>query len=331
MIISRTPFRLSLFGGGSDYPEYSERYGGAILGFAINKYCYVTYRRLPRFFPHANRIVYSRMEHTATIDEIVHPGVRETLKYKRMANGVEIHHDGDLPARTGIGSSSAFIVGLLNVCYAAENREVDAKRLATEAYHVERIQANEIGGCQDQILTAHGGFQYFTCTNHCDYTIKEHKIKQERIDWLLDHLMLIYTGECRDSMPIAASYQTKMEERRAELHRTHDMVFEALEVLRSDDILHIGSLLHEGWELKKRRGTGVSTPAIDELYSYALANGARGGKITGAGGAGFMLLFVPPDDRDRLTMALESKGYASIPFAIEPEGSKIIFNNENAH
>lgn len=327
MIITRTPYRLSFFGGGTDYTTWSERYGGAILGCTINKYCFVTYRYMPPFFEHRNRIVYAHTEYTDAITAIKHPGVRETLRYLKVDNGVEIHHTGDLPARSGTGSSSAFVVGLLNAIYAARGMIRSATTVAYEAYHIEHEMAGEVVGYQDQVLTAHGGFKHVTFRGN-EFDVAETGLSTERINDLLSHVILAFTGQTRISSTVAASYIKKQDQKRAETHRTHEMVQEALTILRgTGDLKAIGNLLHDSWELKKQRGYGISTPHIDSIYDAARTAGALGGKIIGAGGAGFMMLYCQPEQRIQVVATLESNNCTVIDIEFEPEGSKVVYND----
>lgn len=326
MIITRTPYRLSFFGGGTDYPSWSAEHGGAVLGCSINKYCFISYRRMGPFFEHRNRIVYASTEYTDDINGIKHPGVRETLKYMQVKDGIEVHHVGDLPARSGTGSSSAFIVGLLNAVYASRGLAHSPRHIALEAYHIEREKAGEVVGYQDQVLTAHGGFRHVEFAGN-DFKVHDAGISQARIDELMSHVILAFTGDTRMSSPIAASYIKKQAERAAETRRTYEMVSEALQVLRGDgDLRPLGALMHESWELKKARGTGVSTPHIDAIYAAARAAGATGGKVIGAGGAGFMMLLCDPADRTRVIAALD--GCTVVDARYEPEGSKVVYCDE---
>lgn len=326
MIITRTPYRLSYFGGGTDYVDWFERYGGAVLGCAINKYCYITYRKLPKFFEHSNRLVYSNLELTDTINEIKHPSLRECLRYMKVGNGVEIHYDGDLPARSGVGSSSTFAVGLLNAIYAANDTEATPQRLASEAYHIEKEILHETVGYQDQVFAAYGGFRHIKFAG-LGFEVQTHAIPQDRIDELLKRTTLVFTGNVRNSSGIASGYIKKMDEYKSETHRAYEMVGQAIDILCSkEDLKSIGVLLHESWELKKRRGIGVSNDRLDLIYSTARYNGVLGGKIIGAGGAGFMMLFSDPQDKPKIASAIEGFGCLPISIEYEPTGSKVIYN-----
>lgn len=326
MIITRTPFRLSFFGGGSDIAEYYERFDGAVLGCAINKYCFITYRRLPPFFGHTNRIVYSAVEHTNSAAEIKHPAVRETL-LSLGENGVEVHHDGDLPGGSGIGSSSSFVVGLLKAAYAARGRAIDARKAALDAYHIERCLAGETVGHQDQILAAYGGFRSIRFRGF-DWSIEPHRISRETTDELMRHVLLVFTGKTRGSSAMADTYLAKLNDTLGETKRIVEMAGEAREILEgAADMDRIGRMLHESWELKKRRGAGVSDDRIDSIYSRARTCGALGGKVIGAGGGGFMMLFARPSEHARLRV--EFRDLTIVGCACEPDGSRVIYNDEN--
>jgi D-glycero-alpha-D-manno-heptose-7-phosphate kinase len=324
MIISRTPFRVSFFGGGTDYNGWFLDHNGAVLATTIDKYCYISCRYLPPFFEHKSRIIYSKMEHVkVSIDEIDHPAVREVLRFLNIHEGVEIHHDGDLPARTGLGSSSSFTVGLLNSLYALKGHMVDKERLAREAILVEQEMIKENVGCQDQTLAAYGGFNLieFGGTNHL--RVQPLTIPAMKLNQLQDHLMLFFTGFSRNASSIARSQIENIPQKKAELARMHEMVQEALEVLNGDDLLPFGRLLHESWKLKRTLTDKISSVYIDDLYTTAIRAGAVGGKLLGAGGGGFVLLFVQPSSKDKVRKAL--KGLLEVPFKFENLGSQIIF------
>jgi D-glycero-alpha-D-manno-heptose-7-phosphate kinase len=323
MIICRTPFRLSFFGGGTDYPGWYRRHGGAVLAATIDKYCYLTCRYLPPFFEHRFRIVYRRIENCKTVDEIGHPAVRETLRYLGLDRGIELHHDGDLPARSGMGSSSAFIVGLLHALRALRG-EISAKGdLAREAIHIEQEVLKETVGSQDQVMAAHGGLRYVKFHPDGDVEIVPLILPPGRAAELQENLLLVYTGIARTAADVARSYVVGIGERR-QLRIMMGLVEESLDVLASGtDIRAFGDLLHEAWQAKRSLSASVSNDEIDGLYERAREAGALGGKLTGAGGGGFMLLFVPPDRRRDVLAALD--GLIHVPFAFESAGSQIIF------
>lgn len=333
MIITKTPYRISYFGGGSDYPGYFNEHGGAVLACAINKYCFITYRHLPPFFPHKHRIVYSAVEHVLNLQEIKHSGVRECLKFTNTIDGIEVHHDGDLPARSGTGSSSAFVVGLLHAIATYRQQPITSQILAEEAIHIERTVINDAGGWQDQIITAFGGFKHIEFkSNKFSVSDMSETISQDRISELMSHTMLVFTGNIRDASSIAASYNVNQSTNLNEIRRTKEMVDEAIKILTSKaDLKAFGQMLDESWHLKKRRGSGVTTPDVDKLYDFAKKSGCLGGKLIGAGGAGFMLLLIAPEDRSRIEKELLDANYLNIPIDLERNGSQVIYNDETNH
>ena len=324
MVISRTPFRISFFGGGTDYPSWFRKHGGSVLAATIDKYCYLTCRYLPPFFEHRIRIIYSSIENCQTVDEIKHPAAREVLRFLKFDRGIEIHHDADLPARSGIGSSSAFTVGLLNAVYALTGRMCTKRQLAAESIHIEQDLIKEAVGSQDQVSAAYGGLNHISFLPNGEFTVTPVTILPERIRELNDHLMLFYTGIKRTASDIAQTFVGDLEARRRQLRTMAALVDEAIAVLNSrEDLTPFGELLHETWEAKRSLSSAVSNPEVDALYDKARAAGAVGGKLTGAGGGGFMLLFVPPERQKTVRAALESFVY--VPFRIEFSGSQIIF------
>jgi D-glycero-alpha-D-manno-heptose-7-phosphate kinase len=324
MIISRTPFRISFFGGGTDYPAWYRRDGGAVLGTTINKYCYITCRYLPPFFEHRFRIVYSRSEEVLTVDEIAHPAVREVLRYLGIHQGVEIHHDGDLPARSGLGSSSAFTVGLLHALLALKGQMPNKARLAGDSIYIEHERIRETVGCQDQVLAAHGGFNHIVFRSDGDISVRPMTLPLERSRELNRHLMLFFTGIKRTASAVAQSYMRDFTTIERQLSLMRDMVDEGIEILTSgDDLSRFGRLLHESWVAKRSLSARVTNPQVETIYAEAMAAGALGGKLIGAGGGGFMLLFVRPEDQARVRARLGT--LLHVPFLFEPHGSQIIF------
>ena len=324
MIISRTPFRISFFGGGTDYPAWYRKHGGAVLATTIDKYCYLTCRYLPPFFEHRIRVVYSKIEDCQTVDEIAHPAVRGVLRYLNMDRGVEIHHDGDLPARSGMGSSSSFTVGLLHALYALKGHMPSKHQLAMESIHIEQELLKETVGSQDQVLAAYGGFNHITFLPDGEIAVRPMTLTRERISELNSLLMLFYTGIKRTASNIAESYVEDIESREKQLRIMSDMVDEAISILSSgQDITRFGALLHETWQAKRTLSSRVSNSYVDEIYEQARSAGAIGGKVTGAGGGGFMLLFVPPSRQREVREKLNKLVY--VPFKFEFSGSQIIF------
>jgi D-glycero-alpha-D-manno-heptose-7-phosphate kinase len=327
VIISRTPFRLSFFGGGTDYPAWYRKHSGAVLATTIDKYCYIMCRYRPPFFEHKYCVIYSKAEYVKTLDEIAHPAVREVLRYLGCTRGMEIHHDGDLPARSGMGSSSAFTVGMLHAMYALMGRMPTKRQLATEAIHLEQDILKETVGSQDQALAAYGGLNHVTFLPNGEIEVRPMTIGQARVRELNDHLMLFYTGITRTASTIAQSYVEDMDRSRRQLRITADLVDEAISVLSGDqDITAFGELLREAWAAKRSLSAKISSPEVDEMFAAAASAGAIGGKLTGAGGGGFLLLFVPPNRhaavRERLQRLIH------VPFRFDFSGSQIIFHDE---
>ncbi len=328
MIISRTPFRISFFGGGTDYPAWFKDRPGAVLATTIDKYCYITARYLPPFFEHRSRIIYSRMEHVQKIEEIDHPSVREVLRFLDIHQGVEIHHDGDLPARTGLGSSSAFTVGLLNALYALKGVMPQKERLAREAIRIEQEMIKENVGSQDQVLAAYGGFNHIEFGPHAHVNVRPVAIMPQDLALLQEHMMLFFTGFSRTASQIAAHQLDNIPQRTRELTAMHEMVGEAIACLGRRDFKRFGLLLGESWQYKRTLSDKITTDAIDGIYEKALKAGALGGKLLGAGGGGFVLVYAEPDKKAAVRQALG--GLLEIPFRFETQGSQIIFYQPNS-
>jgi len=326
MIISKTPFRISFFGGGTDYPVWYRDNEGAVLSTTIDKYCYITVRYLPPFFPHKYRIIYSKIETVKTIEEILHSAVRETLRVLHVSQGVEIHHDGDLPARTGMGSSSAFTVGLLNAIYALKGTMISKDRLSREAIHIERDILKENVGVQDQIATAYGGFNKIRFNGDDEFRIEPIILPKEKIVQLEGHLMLYFTGFSRIASEVAKIQIKNTPQKTKELSLMYQMVDEAIDIMKQGrNILEFGKLLNESWQIKKTLSNKISNSKIDSIYETAIKAGAVGGKLLGAGGGGFILFFVPPRNRSRVKKALTN--LLEVPFTFETSGSQIIYYN----
>lgn len=321
MIISRTPFRISFFGGGTDYPAWYEEHGGAVLSTTIDKYCYITCRYLPPFFEHKHRIVYSKIENVVDVDDIEHPAVREVLKYLKIDKGVEIHHDADLPARSGLGSSSAFTVGILNALHALQYHMPTKLDLTEEAIHVERALLNESVGSQDQVACAYGGFNRIGFSTDGHFVVEKVILSPQRLDDLQSHLMLYFTGFSRFASEIAAEQIKCTRDRQIELSAMLEMVDEAQDVLINGDILDFGRLLDCSWQLKRSLTDKISNREIDSIYEGAMDAGALGGKLLGAGGGGFMLLFARPEDQPKVRERLS--GLLEVGFRFETTGSQI--------
>jgi len=324
MIISRTPFRVSLFGGGSDYPKWYRQHGGAVLGFAIDKYCYITVRPLPPFFDHRHRIVYSKVECVNDFTEIQHPAVRAVLQDQKIETGLEIHHDGDLPARSGLGSSSSFTVGMLNALSAHRGAMITKQKLASEAIRIEQRVIGEAVGSQDQVWAAFGGFNRIDFPIVGDFQVRPLVMPGERRQELLDHLMLYFTGFSRFASEIAQKQIDNFDQRQQHLKTMISLVDEAMNVIQSDrrPIREIGELLNQSWRLKRELADNVTTSEIDEIYDAAMDAGAIGGKLLGAGGGGFVLLFVEPGKQPAVKEKLNN--LVRVDFGIDDVGSKIV-------
>lgn len=329
MIISRTPYRISFFGGGTDYPAWYEQHGGAVLAAAVNRYCYIFCRHLPPFFEHRHRIVYGQIEMVKSVDEIAHPAVREVLRFMRIEQGLEILHDGDLPKQSGLGTSSSFAVGLLNGLHALRGEMTTPVQLAREATHVEQDLCRENVGAQDQVTAAHGGFNLVRFLPGGIITVHPIVLPAERLERFQRHLMLFFTGFPRIASDIAVEQLQNMHRKQAELQTMQAMVEEGVSILREGrDLRLFGKLLHEGWQLKKTLSSRISNGSIDAVYSAALQAGALGGKLCGAGGGGFLLLFVEPDKHRAVRQAL--KDFLHVPFSFDWLGSRIIFYQPDA-
>jgi len=329
MIITRTPFRISFFGGGTDYPAWYQEHGGLVLATTIDKYCYITCRRLPPFFEHKHRIVYSRIENVRRIEDIEHPAARAVLRWAGCVDGMEIHHDGDLPARSGLGSSSAFTVGLVHALAALEGRYVTKEELARNAIHIEQDIIQENVGSQDQISAAFGGFNRIEFLPDDSFQVAPIILTKERLHLLQTHLMLCFTGFSRIASEVAKSTIENFKKRESELKRMKEMVDEAIRVLQpvNRPIEEFGRLLHENWKYKRSLSDRVSTAEIDAMYEAAINAGALGGKILGAGGGGFLLLFARPEQQARIRDSL--KGLIHVPFRFETSGSRVVLYSPN--
>lgn len=324
MIITRTPFRVSLFGGGSDYPTWYRENGGTVLGFAINKYCYISLRRLPPFFYHKHRIVYSRIETVDDIAEIEHPAVRNVLSEMGVDCGLEIHHDGDLPARSGLGSSSSFTVGLLNALHALDNRMVTKRALAAEAIHIEQNVIGENVGSQDQIWAAYGGMNRIDFRRDDSFEVRPLVLSPERRSEIFGSFLLFFTGLSRVASNIAGEKIAKLKDRRQQVTRMVEMVDEAEAIILNDNhpAEQIGALLAESWCLKRELADGVTNSEIDSIYDAACAAGATGGKLIGAGGGGFLLVQVPLDKQQAVKDRLSD--LICVNFDADLSGSKVV-------
>lgn len=323
MIITKTPFRMSFFGGGTDIPEFFNVHGGSVISSTFNKYCYVHVRHLPRFFDYSSQVVYSQIERVKSIDEINHPAVRECMKYLDMRELI-VSYDADLPARTGLGTSSSFVVGMLNAFYALKGKYAGKKKLADEAIHIERDLCNEAGGWQDQIAASFGGFNRidFSCNG---YEVSPVIISPERKHELNNNLMLFFTGFSRLSSEIQNDTKKNIHDKTRQLLDMKALVDESERILtdKHSDLDDFGRLLHETWKLKRQTGNKISTGDIDSLYERAMNAGALGGKLLGAGGGGFLLFYVPEENQKFLAESLSE--LLLVPFEFENNGTDIIY------
>ncbi|MBU1086248.1 MAG: kinase [Candidatus Omnitrophica bacterium] len=328
MIISRTPFRISFFGGGTDYPAWYKDNGGAVLSTTIDKYCYISCRHLPPFFKHKHRIVYSKSELIKDIKSINHPSVKAVFEYMKVTDGLEIHHDGDLPARSGLGSSSSFTVGLLHALYALQGKMVSKKRLSLEAIHLEQDLIKEHVGSQDQVIVSFGGLNKIIFNGDHNIEVQPITISVDRINELQDNLMLFFTGFTRIASTVAKDQIAKIPKKSGELNRMCTMVDDAIDILNTNiNINSFGELLNEGWQIKKGFSNKVSNSDIDDIYATALKSGATGGKLLGAGSGGFILFFVKPQFQQKVRKAL--KNFLNVPFKFDKTGSQIIYYSES--
>lgn len=322
MIITQTPFRMSFFGGGTDMENYFREYGGAVLSTTFNKYCYVNVRHLPRFFDYSTELSYSQTERVTNVDAIRHPAIREAMKMLDMQE-IRLTYEADLPARSGLGTSSSFAVGMLNAFYALKGKYADKKKLADEAIYLERVLCGEAGGWQDQIAASFGGFNRINFDAD-GYEVFPVIISPERKKCLNENLLLFFTGFTRFSAAIQQANHLTAVEKTAQLKEMFSLVDEAEKVLtdKNADLDDFGRLLDHTWKLKRQTGDVVSTDSIDGLYRRGIEAGALGGKLLGAGGGGFLVFYVQPDRRESVMAAMEDLMY--IPFEFETSGTKVI-------
>jgi D-glycero-alpha-D-manno-heptose-7-phosphate kinase len=324
VIITSTPLRISFFGGGTDYPIWYQEHGGSVLATTIDKRCYITCRRLPPFFEYRSRVSYTKVENVSRNDQIEHPSVRACLQFLAMNEGVEIHHVADLPARTGLGTSSAFTVGLLLGLYALREQTRDKRTLAAEAIHIEQQLLKEAVGAQDQVCAAYGGFNRINFQTDGSIDVKRIMTSKSRIAELELNLALYFTGFSRIASEIAQEQLKMTPYKERELNTMLQMVGEAESIVlnTSRSLDEFGRLMHESWQIKRSLTQKISSHNIDEIYQAGLSAGALGGKLLGAGGGGFMLFFVPPDKREALRQRL--KKLLCVPFTFSTKGSEVV-------
>ena len=321
MIITQTPFRMSFFGGGTDFPDFYREHGGAVISTTFDKYCYVNVRHLPRFFEYKTHLTYSKMEYVKRVEDIEHPAIREAMKHLDM-HEIRLTYEADLPARSGLGTSSSFAVGMLNAFYALKGKYADKRKLADDAIFLERVLCNESGGVQDQIAASFGGMNRINF-NAEGYTVNPVIISPERKKLLNRNLMLFFTGFSRFSSDIQVAAEKNLKSKQNQLLEMLSLVDDAEKILTSKtDLEEFGRLLDYTWQLKRGITDKVSTDSIDAVYSRALQAGATGGKLLGAGGGGFLLFYVDPDKQENVRKALENLLY--VPFEFENGGTRVI-------
>ena len=325
MIITRTPYRISLFGGGTDYPAWYKENGGEVISFAIDKYCYLTTRILPPFFDHKYRIAYSKVEMTKTIDEIQHKAVRGALRIYCPDLSLEIHHDGDLPARTGIGSSSAFAVGIIHSLSLLQQKTLSKLELADAAIHFEQVELNENVGSQDQIAWAVGGLNYITFGGESNWAYEPLMISETRKKEVEDRIVLVYTGVHRSSSDVQANLLVDLHKKGKTMFRTIDLARESKKVLvNGSDLDSIGEMLVESWSLKKAMNSSAITPILEEIWVNSQRAGALGGKVLGAGGGGFCMFWIKEGMREDFLRKLNFGIH--VPVRISDEGSTCVLS-----
>lgn len=329
MIITKTPYRISFFGGGTDLNQWFSKNGGAVISTTIDKYCYISCRYLPKFFEHKHRFVYSQIEDVLEIDDIKHPAIKGLLKYLKWDKGIELHHDGDLPARSGLGSSSSFTVGMLNTFSAMQGMHISKNELAKRAIFIEQKILNENVGCQDQVAAAFGGFNKIEFYGEDSFKVSPIIIQEERLNKLQDNLLLFFTGISRFASEIEKSKIVNFNSKTSELSKMHEMVDISIDILVNNEknIDDFGYLLNDGWHYKKSLSNLVSNNEVDEIYNIALKSGALGGKLLGAGGGGFILFYAPKQIHKNIINKLNH--LIHVPFKFENQGSTVALYQPN--
>jgi D-glycero-alpha-D-manno-heptose-7-phosphate kinase len=326
MIISKTPYRISFFGGGTDYPSWYLKNGGSVISTTIDKYIYISCRKLPPFFEHKHRIVWSKIETVKNINKIQHIAVREMLKIFKVKTGLEIHYDGDLPSRSGVGSSSVFVVGLMNLLNSFYNKKVKKKQLAINSIKFEQKILKEFVGSQDQIAATYGGFNKIIFKSNGFFDVESIVIKKSVLNNLNKNLLLIYTGQKRTANNIAKTYVNKLENlKKNHMLEISSLVDQAELLLKNNNLDDFGRLLHESWLIKKKLSSSIANSSINDIYNKALKSGALGGKLLGAGGGGFFLFYIPFEKQKFFIKSLSK--FLTVPFKFSHEGSKIMFKN----
>lgn len=324
MIITKTPFRMSFFGGGTDMEEFFREHGGAVISTTFDKYCYVTVRHLPGFFDWSTHLTYSKMEYVNSYDEIQHPAIRNAMKMLDM-HELRLTYDADLPARSGLGTSSSFAVGMLNAFYALKGKYADKKKLADEAIYLERVLCQEAGGWQDQIAASYGGFNRINFNKDGTYDVLPIIISPERKKQLDDNLLMFFTGFTRFSSDVQKANAAGRVDKTKQKLEMLELVDEAEKVLtdKERDLDDFGRMLDHTWKLKRQTGAAISTSGIDELYARGIEAGALGGKLLGAGGGGFLVFYVQPEKKEAVKEAM--KDLLFVPFHFEDGGSRVLY------
>lgn len=327
-VLTRTPYRVSFFGGGSDYPDWYLKHGGAVLSTTINKYCYITARHLPKITGIAHRVVWRHVETVETVHDILHPAVREGMKFLDFDDtiGLEITYQGDLPARAGIGSSSTFAVGLLHALRTLRGEQPSSNELAEDAIHLERNLLHDRVGSQDQMAAAYGGLNYIEFKTDGSVSVQPVKLPETHFDNLNNHLLLFFTGRQRTASKVAESVISNLKNREKEIFNMKAMADEGLKMLLNNDMEAFGHLLHESWILKRQISDQVSNEFVDRIYSTARDNGAWGGKLLGAGQSGFMCFVAPPSRRQQVIASLKDIGNF-VPFELDTHGSEVVYSS----
>lgn len=326
MIITRTPFRVSFFGGGTDFPAFYEQHGGCTLSTTIRKYCFISLHKLSPFFKHRYRASYAKTESVLAPEEFQHPLIRECLLHLRPATGLEISHVSDLPGRTGLGSSSSFTVGLLHALHTQAGQRVTAEDLAREAIHIERERVKDAGGHQDQYAAAYGGFIKVLYGPGKRVSVHRLTLPASRLQELEDHTMMFFTGMEQSAEEVLREQDKNTQKNESNLLVMRDMALKAEDILlNGSNLAAFGEMLHESWMLKRGLSSGISNSFIDEVYATARAHGAIGGKLLGAGGRGFLLLWVPPDRQQIMREKLSN--LQEIEFSCSMEGSRVIYQD----
>lgn len=326
MIISQTPYRISLFGGGTDFEDYYKLYGGEVIGTAIDKYCYVTLRDLPPFFKHKHRFIWSKIEQVNNLNQVQHPMLKSALKYFKINKGIEVHYDGDLPGNSGIGSSSSFCVGLINAIFSKKKNNISKKELSNLSYYIERKLMKEYVGRQDQTWAAYGGFNHISF-NRKDVRVSKINISEAQKKKLFDNLLIFFTGKSRFSNKIEKDKQVNIQKKIEIYHKIKEQVKTSIKIIKNDkNFDEIGYILDDYWSLKKELSNLVAPNNINEIYKVAKSAGALGGKLLGSGGSGFFIFYCRKNKQKKLINSL--KKLQQVNFKTTNEGSKIIFNNE---